>query len=152
MHTSKTGKFFWTKVPQWWVWIGLSFSYAGTILMILTVPKLTLDYEAYVALSPFEYLLYFFSMPVFLWISYLIKDKMYSKSLLVFGKHSLDIYIDHVLIIGLVLGMFVPFIPNVTSESNFYIQFIVGVTTCLIAVGVGMMVKLISKKAYDIVF
>ncbi len=152
MHTSKTGNLFWTKAPQWWVWIGLSFSYAGTISMILTVPKLTFDYEAYVALSPFEYLLYFFSIPVFLWISYLVKDKMYSKSLLAFGKHSLDIYIDHVLIIGLVLGMFVPFMPNVTSESNFYIQFVVGVVACLIALGVGMMVKSISKKAYDIVF
>ncbi|MCL5032967.1 MAG: acyltransferase [Thermotogae bacterium] len=152
MYASKNGRLFWTKIPSWWVWVGLCFSYAGTMLMILTVPKLTFDYEAYVALSPFEYLLYFFSMPVFLWISYLARYKAYSSVLSIFGKHSLDIYIDHVLIMGLILAVFVPFIPSVTSKSNFYIQFSVGVTTCLIAVGIGMIVKFISKKFYDIIF
>ncbi|MGC8544867.1 MAG: acyltransferase [Athalassotoga sp.] len=152
MYTAKNGRLFWTKNPSLWIWIGLCLSYIGAMLMILTVPKLTFDYESYVALSPFEYLLYFFSMPVFLWLSYLIKSKKYSKLFSIFGKHSLDIYIDHVLIIGLVLAIFVPFIPNVTSESNFYIQFMVGIVTCLIAIFVGMRVKFISKRFYDIIF
>lgn len=152
MYTSKSGNFFWIKSPRWWVWVGFCATYAGTMLMILTIPKLTLDYEAYIALGPFEYLLYFFSMPVFLWVSYLVKNKTCSKALLIFGKHSLDIYIDHVLIIGFVLAIFIPFVPNVTSESNFYIQFAVGIATCLITVGIGMMVKSISKKAYDVIF
>ncbi|GEM_PF-1774057 len=152
MHASKSGKFFWTKRPSCLIWLGFFISYVGAMAMIFTVPKLSLDYEAYIALSPFEYLVYFFSMPVFLWISYFVKNQTYAKVLSIFGKHSLDIYIDHVLIIGSVLAVFVPFIPNVTSQSNLYIQFIVGIATCLIAVVVGMTVQFTSKRVYNIVF
>jgi hypothetical protein len=152
MYASKDENIFWTKKPSKWIWVGFCFSYAGSMLMILTVPKLTFNYEAYVALSPFEYLLYFFSIPIFLWITYVVKEKNYTKILSTFGVHSLDIYIDHVLIIGLFLSIFVPFISDITLKSDFYVQLTVGAGTCFGALGIGMMLKSISKRLYDIIF
>ncbi len=152
MNVAKDNKFFWIKKPPTWIFISLLISYAGSSAMILTVPKLIKDYESYIALSPAQYLFYFFSIPIFLWIAYRIKNYRFSRILSEFGKNSLAIYINHILVIGLILALFLPFIPTVTSQANIYTQFLVGMLACFGAYALSELIRSISKKAYEIVF
>ncbi|BBJ27598.1 acyltransferase [Athalassotoga saccharophila] len=150
MYVAQNGDFLWLKKPSFWVWIGFLLSYAGSVAMIITVPKLLQDYESYSALGPFEYLFYCFSLPVFLWVSHLVKEKRYSGVLALFGNHSFDIYADHILIIGLTFAAFFPF-ADVSKGANLYIQIFAGFVSSLVALGVGIFIKRFPK-IYNVIY
>ncbi|HEU24725.1 MAG TPA: acyltransferase [Mesoaciditoga lauensis] len=150
MYIAQKRDFLWLKKPSFLVWIGFFFSYAGSVAMIITVPKLFHDYEAYSALGPFEYLFYCFSLPIFLWISHLIKEKKYSNVLSLFGNHSFDIYADHILIIGLTLAPFSLFV-NISTSANLYIQIFSGFASSIIALMLGIFLKRFPK-IYNVIF
>jgi|YelNatPaOPRAMG01_1025707.scaffolds.fasta_scaffold40580_2 fucose 4-O-acetylase-like acetyltransferase len=152
MQSAKMNKFFWNKRPASWLFILFISSYAGSVVMTLTVPKMIQDYESYIALGPIQYVFYFSSMPIFLWLSYKAKSYKMSHLLSGFGRHSLAIYINHVLIIGLIFAAFMPFMPKITFSANIYIQLLIGIIACFGAYMVSEMVRKMSKKAYEIIF
>ncbi len=135
MYMAKVGNISWRERPSWWVIVGFFVTYSLSALEMITVPKLTKDWESYLILGPGVYVFYFFAIKMFLWVSYTMSEsmKIISKVLSALGKDSFGIYLSHGVILYGILGVALLFDKNFLNENSLSLNSLaglIGITLC----------------------
>lgn len=153
LYSAKAGKLFWREGLPKLVTAAFFIFYALSVIMVLTIPKLSDDWESYLLFTPAQYMVYIFFIPVVFSTAYRFSKRFEraSSALSEVGKHSLGIYVSHGMVLFGILAVTVIFKPTLLTVADFSLQLIGGALTILLSYLIIELIYRRSKGLYRII-